>query len=212
MILGDARHVVVLGAGGQGKVVIDSLRQARKDVIAVFDDTPAKWGTTFRGVPVHGAIEELTRFECFFGIIALGDNAARRRIATSLPNAQWVSVIHPASVIAEGVVIGAGTVVAAGVVLQPDVCIGRHCIINTCAFLDHDTVVSDYAHLAPGARVGGRVVIGDEVDVGMGACLVSGVVIGQGSVVGAGALVLKDVDEGTVVYGVPARFVRWREQ
>jgi acetyltransferase-like isoleucine patch superfamily enzyme len=48
-------------------------------------------------------------------------------------------------------------------------------------------------------------------DIGVNAVLLPGVTVGKGSIVGAGAVVTKDVPPFAVVAGVPARFVRWRQ-
>jgi len=44
--------------------------------------------------------------------------------------------------------------------------------------------------------------------IGMGAILLEGVRVGKGSIVGAGAVVTKDVPDGVVAAGVPAKVIR----
>jgi acetyltransferase-like isoleucine patch superfamily enzyme len=68
-----------------------------------------------------------------------------------------------------------------------------------------------YASLAPGVAAGGDCRIGQFAAVGIGASLAHGRTVGEHAVVGAGAVVMKDVPEREVWYGVPARFVRGRE-
>lgn len=52
------------------------------------------------------------------------------------------------------------------------------------------------------------ILIEDDVWLGAGSIITDGVTIGKGSVVAAGAVVTRDVAPGTVVAGVPAKFVR----
>ena len=63
------------------------------------------------------------------------------------------------------------TAVFAGVVIQPDACVGRHVIVNTGASVDHDCVISDFAHVAPGVRLAGGVTVAEGVFIGSGLAL-----------------------------------------
>jgi acetyltransferase-like isoleucine patch superfamily enzyme len=98
----------------------------------------------------------------------------------------------------------------AGVVVNPCCAVGRLCILNTGASLDHDSVMHDHSSLAPHATTGGNCEIGAYSAVSIGAVLIHGVKVGEHSVVGAGAVVTRAVRPYRVVYGVPAREVRER--
>ena len=105
-------------------------------------------------------------------IIAVGDNAKRRQIALEhegmRPNMFYDTVIHPSAVISSSAIIGIGTAIMAGAVVQAGARIGKHCIINTCASVDHDCIIGDYAHIAPGAHLCGHVEVGEGALVGVG--------------------------------------------
>jgi sugar O-acyltransferase (sialic acid O-acetyltransferase NeuD family) len=202
---GDDRHVVVLGGGGHARVVIDVLRRSSCTVLSVFDDTPASWDREVLGIRVVGPLATLARYRRFFGVIAIGDNAARRRIAQALPRGEWVRAVHPASVVADPAALGPGVVVMAGAVVQPGASVGAHAIVNTMASIDHDCRLGAFSHVAPGAHLGGAVVVEEGAFVGMGAVLAPRVRVGRWSTVGAGSLVLRHVPAGSVAYGRPAR-------
>lgn len=108
-------------------------------------------------------------------IIAVGDNATRKRLVD--PDAEYEVVMHPTAIIHKSVEIGWGTVIMAGVIIQPQVKIGKHCIVNTGATVDHDCVVEDYAHIAPGAHLCGGVHVGEGALVGVGVGIEPGAVI-----------------------------------
>ena len=105
-------------------------------------------------------------------IIAVGDNAKRRQIALenegARPQILYGVLIHRSAVISPSAKIGTGTVIMAGAVVQAGARIGKHCIINTCASVDHDCIVGDYAHIAPGAHLCGHVEVGEGALVGVG--------------------------------------------
>jgi len=121
-------------------------------------------------------------------IVAVGDNRSRKCEVERLKKEEWrfaPAQIHPRAYVARDVVIGEGTVVMAGAVIQPGARIGRHCIVNTCASVDHDCLVKDYAHIAPGAHLCGNVHVGEGALIGVGVGVAPGARIPAWSLVKA---------------------------
>ncbi len=205
------KHVLVIGAGGHAKVVLSALMEAKADVAGIYDDDPFKLGTEVLGVPVLGAIGELRSVKGVVGVIGVGDNATRRRIAAQLPGTEWLTVVHPMAFVDESASLGLGTVVFAGAVIQPGARIGRHCIINTGATVDHDCVIGDFCHIAPGCNLGGAVTLAEGVFMGIGSVAIQNVSVGAWSTVGAGAAVVTYLPDRVVAVGVPARVRRMLE-
>lgn len=200
--------VAVIGAGGHAKVVIGTLQAAGYTVGGVFDDDPTKWGTEILGVPIIGAVQEITRTGLAQAVIAIGDNAVRQKLARQWNDLRWVSVVHPHAWVHPSVEIGAGSVIFAGAVVQPEAKIGEHVIINTGATVDHECTVADFSHIAPGAHLAGRVVIEEGVFVGMGSSVIQGCRVGAWSIIGAGAVVVHDLPAHVTAVGLPARVIR----
>ena len=150
--------LIIVGAGGHGKVIADNaFKNGYKD-IAFADDHASG---TIMGFPVVGTSADLPQWndgQTDF-VIGIGNNAVRQRIAVQY-DVNWVTLIHPSAQIALGVTIGAGTVVMAGAVINACASVGQHCIINTRAVVEHDNVIEDYAHISPNAALGGTVCIG----------------------------------------------------
>ena len=122
-------------------------------------------------------------------IVAVGDNADRKKEVDSRPDEWWTPYIaHPASCVAPKVEIGAGTVVMAGAIVQPFAKVGEHCILNTNSVTEHHCTIGDYAHIAPGAVLCGNVTVGEGALVGAGAVCVPGAVIPPWSLVKAGTV------------------------
>lgn len=109
-------------------------------------------------------------------IVGIGDNAARKKEAERLTllKQRFAVAIHPFSFVSPTAKIGEGTVIMAGAVVQADAVIGRHCIVNTCASVDHDCVLEDFVHIAPGAHLCGGVKVGEGGFVGTGVCIAQG--------------------------------------
>jgi sugar O-acyltransferase (sialic acid O-acetyltransferase NeuD family) len=198
--------VVVFGAGGHAKVVVSTLQQSGCHVEKIYDDDPATMGRTVSDVNVAGPTSEAT--SNLPTVIAIGDNAARERLASQQSARQWVTAIHPSAQVHPSARIGSGTVILAGAVIQADAIIGAHAIINTGATVDHDCVVEDFAHIGPGAHLAGGVRIGRGAFLGVGSAVVPGVRIGEWSTVGAGGVATSDLADHIIAVGVPAKPIR----
>ncbi len=198
-------RLLVIGAGGHAKVVIDAARCCGYEIAGVIG---APGGTTeVLGISVSHDASAVTA-DGF--IVAIGDNAARareydRHIAGGMTP---IAVIHPSAVIAEQVEIGAGSFVAAGVIINVDARIGADAILNTGCTIDHDCTVGEHALIGPTASLCGGVSVGNGTLVGAGSSLVPRASVGDWSVVGAGAVVVSALPSRVVCAGVPAIVLR----
>lgn len=206
--------IFVYGASGHAKVVVDIIeRQGLYDVAFLVDDNTALQGKEIYGYSVIGGKTELLNHcktsPLSKGIVAIGDNSIRMRIATWLKSECFalISAIHPGAWLARGVRVGEGTAIMAGAVINSDATIGDSCIVNTKASIDHDCAISDGVHIAPGVTLCGGVSIGSGSFVGAGAVVIPNLAIGRNALVGAGATVVKDVSDGVLVTGTPAKTV-----
>jgi sugar O-acyltransferase (sialic acid O-acetyltransferase NeuD family) len=203
--------LIIWGAGGHGKVVLDVARAARTSVEIVFvDDSCSAPGARFSDcelLPPSGGIELLkTRGHSFF-IVAVGDNRVREQRFKEGINRKLVpvSLIHPSAIISAAAFIGDGTVILPRVVVNAGAVIGRNCILNTGAIIEHDCHIGDHVHLAPATTLGGGVTVEPYALVGLGAIALPGTLIKEGATVGAGAVVVDSVPPGAVAVGVPAK-------
>lgn len=195
--------MVLFGAGGHCKPILDILFLRGIHVDAIYDQSP-KVDQIF-GVKVCTLEKELSRATPAF--LSIGSNEVRKRLSMELSLLSFETLIHPSSVVSSMASIGEGTVVMAGVVVNPDATIGTHCILNTSCVIEHDCVVENFAHISPGASLAGGVQVGEGAHVGIGASIIQGVKIGKWSRVGAGAVIIKDVPDFATVVGNPGRIL-----
>jgi len=198
----------LIGAGGHAKVVLSTVLEAGLSVDGLFDDDPQKKGVGILGVPVIGTISDAKRKGPARGVLAIGNNRTRYRLAQELPEWEWLTVVHPKAYVHPSAKLGAGTVVFTGAVVQPEAQIGAHVIVNTGATVDHDCTVGDFVHLAPGSHLAGNVTVEEGAFIGMGAVLVPGVKVGAWAIVGAGAVVVETLPPRVTAVGVPAKPVK----
>lgn len=188
------KKVIIIGAGGHGKVIFDILT-ASGDIVAGFlDDDPAK--------DVLGKVSDYYKFHDVEFVIGIGNPRTRERISRS--ECKWYTAIHPTAVISPSAIIGEGTVVMANAVINANTTIGKHCIVNTSAVIDHDNNLSDFVHVSVGAKLGGTVCIGKNTWIGIGAVVSNNLNICEDCMVGAGAVVVKNIESPGTYYGVPA--------
>lgn len=209
----DSKNLVIIGAGGHGKVLAATALAAAQWARIVFLDDARTAGDTVIGLPVLGGTDLLGGRVCpdeYQAAVAVGDNAARRRLFGRLKTLGFAlpDIVHPSAVVAPFAELGGGCAVFAQAVVQPGSRLGEGCIVNTAATVDHDCTLGAFVHISPGAHLAGGTQVGEDSWIGIGACTRQQVRIGSGVTVGAGAAVVGDVADGLTVAGVPARVLR----
>ena len=201
-------RLVIIGAGGHGKVVADiAIKMNQWRNFYFLDDNRALKHVL--GYNVLGRISDYREFinndtDIF---VAIGDNRLREVIQDNLEKAgaSIPTLIHPNAVLGIDVEVDSGTVVMAGAVINCCTKIGKGCIINTGATVDHDNVIDDYVHISPGVNIGGKVHIGKGTWLGIGSKVINNIGITGGCVIGAGTVVIRYITEQGTYVGVPAR-------
>lgn len=199
--------IVVLGAGGHSRVVVDALQSLgyATHAIRVRDDKEELKGRDVLGCEVEVPMLPLDGFANLVHV-AIGSASLRQSLleSTDLSTDYWLTVIHPHATISQSASLGAGSFVAAKAVVGPCVKVGVGVILNHGAVVDHDCRIGDYTHIAPCASLGGGAQIGDRVLIGAGARVLPGVCVGSDAIVGAGSVVLSDIPPSQTWVGVPA--------
>ena len=207
------KEIVIWGARGHARVLADILARDGRSVVVTADRDEVE--PPLPGVP---CLAGRAAFEAWLAgrdaarlafLVAIGGGRGRDRLEI----AEWLaglgfdeaSVRHLAATVEPSARAGAGLHALAGSVIGAGARLGRQCILNTRASVDHDCVVGDGVHLAPGATVCGEVRIGHGAFIAAGATVLPRLTIGADAVVGAGAVVVRDVPEGSTVIGLPAR-------
>ena len=196
-------RLIIIGAGGHGKVIVDAALKNGYTNICYIDDHATGDVMGFPIIGTSADIERLNDGGTDF-IIGIGNNAVRKAIAEKY-NVNWVSIVHPSAQIAFNAEIGKGTVVMANAVVNVCATVGEHCIINTGAIVEHDNVIENYAHISPNVALGGTVRIGTLTHVGIGATVKNNTEICSECTIGAGAVVVKNIKEPGTYVGVPIR-------
>ncbi len=214
----ECARYVLWGSSGHAKVLASLIALRGGKVVALFDNNPNAVSVV-PGVPLYIGKDSFTRW-CegepdrtnLYGLAAIGGALGRDRLAIHeyfrMHNVRVEPLVHPHASVCQTALLGPGTQVLAGAVVASDAQLGEACIVNHRAAADHECVLGDGVHLAPGATLCGCVRIGNNVMIGAGAVVLPRVTIGENTVVGAGAVVTRDLPAGVVVAGNPARIIR----
>jgi sugar O-acyltransferase (sialic acid O-acetyltransferase NeuD family) len=205
------------GASGHARVLYELTRSQGFQLVALFDNATNS-PPTFLGVPVFIGSAGFERWRHtstitgVHGVVAIGGARGRERLAIlarfERNSVTPLTLVHPTAFVAETALLGTGTQVLAQAAIAVDARVGAACIVNTRAGVDHECVLGDGVHIGPGATLAGCVTVGDNTLVGAGAVVLPRVRLGRDVIVGAGAVVTRDVVDGGLVVGNPARLVR----
>ncbi|WP_282041282.1 acetyltransferase [Halomonas alimentaria] len=208
--------VILLGAGGHAKVVLDLLQTLDRQVLGICDPgLAAKRVETWRDIPVLGDDQAIecyapTDIELANGTGSLPGNRLRQRLHTQFTRLgyRFATLVHPSAILGSGVDLGQGVQIMAGVIVQADTRIGDDVILNTGVRVDHDGEIGPHVHVAPGAVLSGGITLGERCHIGAGATLLQGVAIGDDAVIGLGTSVIGDVAAHHQQTGQPPRTPR----
>ncbi|WP_280770608.1 acetyltransferase [Salipaludibacillus daqingensis] len=201
------KNLVIIGASGHGKVVADiAIKMEQWESIFFLDDNTNIKSSI--GLKVIGKVDDYRKYidDCEI-FVAIGHNKIRQVIQEEIEEAGATIpvLIHPSAIIGTDVVLHSGTTVMAGAVINCSTKIGKSCIINTGATVDHDNVIEDYVHVSPGVNIAGNVKIGKGTWVGIGSVVSNNLNITKECTVGAGAVVVRDIDEPGIYIGAPVK-------
>lgn len=212
-------RIILIGGGPHAETVADIVCAAGRHEIVGITDTRMAIGDRFLDWRVLGRQQELPelieRYGLHGGIVCLGDNYVREKVALELhalaPEFAFPAAVHPSVSIARDVEIGEGSVIMAGCVVNIGARVGRFCIINTRSSLEHRSTMADFSSLSAGVTTGGFFELGRYSALGLGVTALDRIRIGENVVIGSGSLVMKDTEDHVLMYGSPARVIRSRE-
>lgn len=201
----NQKKVIIIGAGGHGKVAKNILTYKKEyRVIGFLDDNK-------KGKSVFGKLSDFEKYlkgNLFF--IAIGNNKIRAKVYNliSSKNGKFVNAIHPNSYVENSVVIGENVMIGAFSYINIDSKVSDNTIINNGCIVEHHNTIGKHCHLAPGVVTAGDVTIEDFVWVGLGTTIKEGLRIGKNSFIGAHSNVVKDIKKDYLYYGNPAKLIK----
>ena len=206
------RQAIILGAGGQCRVVI-SLLNKRNDhkILGIIDLVNPSSGECIMNLPVLGSVDRLEEYKVNPNIdiyLAIGDNKLRsvwwqklRKYGMKMPN-----LISPYAIVDDNSIMGEANIICAKAFVGPEAIIGNNNLINTGAVIEHEVQLGNNCHLAPLSIVAGRSQVGDDCFIGASATVIDGIKVKNSTIIGAGATLIYNINEpGGTYIGTPAK-------
>lgn len=206
----DKNDISIIGYSGHSLVILDAAKEAEIFISGycereekIFNPFNLKYlGNESDGSFDWNIIDKV--------IIGVGDNYVRKNIDELLKfhHKELITVAHPSAYISSNAELGEGNFIAVNSLINAFSKVGNNCILNTACVIEHECIIFDYVHIAPGAILTGGVTVGSCSFIGANAVLKNGVKIGENAVVGAGSVVLHNIPDNEVWAGNPARKIK----
>ncbi len=166
------KKVIIIGAGGHCKVVIDTLEiinnvEKQYEIVGVLDDNESNKDVL--GYPILGRLSSLKNYDEKIAFhIAIGNNNIREKIYKENCTREFLRVIHPSATISKYAIIESGSFLGARTVVNPETRIGRGSIINTGSIIEHETWIEEFSHISYGVLIGANCNIKEKSFIDMG--------------------------------------------
>ncbi len=206
------QKLLIIGCGGHSKVVTEVAKLVGFEDIFYLDNKFKL--DNFNG---HNVFKDINKDYSGYFFVAIGDNFTREKLylnflATHKSAKECPPLIHPSSALASSAEFSNGSVIMPLTAINSDAKIGKGVIVNTSSVIEHDCVLEDFSSVAPGVNIGGNTKIGTGSAISIGCTIKHGINIGSNAVIGASSLVLENILDDSLNYGVPSRFIRKRSK
>jgi sugar O-acyltransferase (sialic acid O-acetyltransferase NeuD family) len=204
------KSVILVGYSGHAYVVAETVLDNGFDIIGYSDKGKVDFDPY--NLPYLG----FERENDFVGwlkeipfVLGIGDNKLRQNIANLIEDKgkEIQTIIHKTANISMNATIGTGSFINKNVSVNSLVRIGKNVILNTGCIVEHECVLQDAVHIAPGAVLAGNVTVGERTFVGANSIIKQGIVIGKDVIIGAGSVVITNIPDGKKVVGNPGRII-----
>lgn len=202
-------HIIINGAGGMCKVVLEILAQRGEYKVDGILEKYYREGVYIKNIPVISTNDEEALLKLYrdgyrymINAIAFDRNKHDRKAPFLLMKKcgfKMINVIHNRAIIEPSVSMGEGNYVAAGAMLGTDVVLKNNCMINAGTIISHDCVIGSHSHIASGTVLGGGVIVGENTLIGQGCTVFKGVSIGKNVIIANGMHIFENVPDDTVI-------------
>ena len=203
------KKLIIIGAGGYAKSVLDSIDYSKYEVCGFIDDfTKAK---EHLGIEIIGnSLNNIKNKEQYCYFVAIGNNINRKKWFDNLVNEKLnvINVIDKTAIISKNANIGKGCFFGKMSIVNSGSTIGDNVIVNTKALVEHGCMVGNHCNLSTNSVINGETSIGEGSFIGSSSVVIGQLHIGKWSTIGAGAVVIRDIEDNVTAVGIPAKTIK----
>lgn len=214
------KKIVIIGGEGNGGVIASCIEDNRIryndhewEVAGFLNDFESGYINEYKVLGGTDKVEELlntTDYYFIYAIHMIGRNYKSKEVfdKIKIPLNRFAKVIHKSSFVANNAVIEPGVSIMSNCYIGSKAKLGSCTLVMSNSLIGHNTTVGKLCHFSVGSITSSYVNIGDVSDVTLGARVLEKRNIGNFAVAGAGSLVTKDIPEGEIHVGSPAKFFK----
>ena len=214
-MVSNRKKIVIIGAGGTGIQISDSIKRSDKyQLVGFLDDMQSYKNKAYDDIPVIGNLKEWDKLPIEVNFInslyGPTKNSDFYNIVSSMgiPDYRWATICDPSSVISISACIACGVYIGPNCVVQAFSEIGKLSCILGNTYIAHHDVIENYVVCANSVAIGGNVIIKKGAYLGMNCCIRESLKIGTFATIGMGSVVIKDIPDYVIVAGNPANPIR----
>lgn len=203
------RDLLILGTGVHALEMVEIVERVNRvsptwNLNGLISAEEKQVGQTFNQVPVVGLPGDWSRYPK----AALVPSLADLRAMGDIPIERCVSLIDPTTFISRTAFIGRGCV------FYPHCFVGLNARVNDFVFcmtgsvINHDDIIGERTAITSGVQLAGSVSVGPNCYLGQACNIRQLLTIGRHSFIGMGAVVVKNVEDDSVMAGNPARKIK----
>lgn len=210
----------IYGAQGLGRevyeLVLDSTVESERWCKIVFiDDNEKLVGSKVYDIPVISF--DVFCNDCTINdseiAIAVGEPAIRALLRNKVTRKGYhlATIIHPQARVSRWAKLEEGCIVTYDCNISCGTHLGTNSYFQPSCGAGHDTSVGDDSVISACVRIAGNVHVGNQTYIGMHTTVKEGLHIGNNVIVGMSSAVHRDIDDGLIAMGIPARPMRKNE-
>ncbi len=198
------KKIILIGSGGHAKSCINLLNNNKKYKLDFIADKKSELNKKILSYKVTKSLSSIIKYKnknILIGIGQIKSPNLRIKIFNNLKKKNFIFpiIISNSSIVSKFSNIEEGTSIFHQVYIGPNVKIGKNCIINNHALIEHDVTIGNNCHVSTGVKINGNVIIGNNTFIGSGTILHNNLIIGEDCVIGAGKVIKKNIKQKKII-------------
>lgn len=202
------KKLIIIGAGGFSKSIIDSINYKKIDLIG-FIDTYKKG--FHQGYPIIADnINKIDTPQQYVYFIGIGDPIQRYEFLLKLKHhkLEMINIIDSSSMLSKNITLGNGIYIGKMCIVNSDTKLADGVVINTRSLIEHGNLIDCCSNISTNVVLNGDVKVGQCSFIGSCTVVNGQITIGSYTTIGSGSVVIRNIIDKVVVAGSPTRLIR----